>query len=84
VEFEGKIDTLSYHCGLTRTKLIDGIDEKMKNDNKMTIEPTRCAVVAFRDIGVTTTTCGDIRHDLPKPPASIFSKIFFKISKEQY
>jgi len=62
--------------------LVDGVDEKVLNDKKMTIEPSRCAVVAFRDVGIATTTCGDIRHDLPKLPASIFSKLFFKISKE--
>jgi len=52
VEFEGKIDCLNYNCGITKTKFIDDMDEKMKNNKMMVVEPSRCAVVAFRDIGI--------------------------------
>jgi len=60
------------------------MDEKMKNNKNMCIEPSRSAEVAFRDIGVAPTTGGDIRHDMPKPPQNYFSKYFYKMSLVEF
>jgi len=69
---------------LTKTKLIDDLDEKMKNNKMICIEPTRCAVVAFRDIGINLSTGGDWKHEMPVPPQSVMSNIMFKEGKKMF
>jgi len=54
----------------------------MKNNKMMVIEPSRGAVVVFRDIGVDQSSGGDWRHEMPMPPQSIMSKFKLKAGIE--
>jgi len=56
----------------------------MKNNKMMVIEPSRGAVVVFRDIGVDQSSGGDWRHEMPMPPQSIMSKIMLKAGIETF
>lgn len=37
VEFKDVVDVMVYHLGITKTKFIDSMDEKMKNNKMMVI-----------------------------------------------